>query len=72
MATIRWRRSRCTTTRSSGVPSGPGRIWPVVGGRYSDEWQADHLRDPQSVVPESVMPKYGFLENKKYRRQIHR
>ena len=36
-----------------------------VGGRYSDEWQADHLRDPQSVVPESVMPKYGFLEDKR-------
>ena len=35
-----------------------------VGGRYSDEWHVDHLRDPQSVVPESVMPKYGFLENK--------
>ncbi len=35
-----------------------------VGGRYSDEWHADHLRDPQSVVPESVMPKYGFLEAK--------
>ena len=34
-----------------------------VGGRYSDEWQLDHLRDPQSVVPESVMPKYGFLED---------
>ena len=34
-----------------------------VGGRYSDEWQVDHLRDPQSVVPESVMPKYGFLED---------
>ncbi|AHD08201.1 cytochrome-c oxidase, cbb3-type subunit II [Phaeobacter gallaeciensis] len=34
-----------------------------VGGRYSDEWHVDHLRDPQSVVPESVMPKYGFLEN---------
>ena len=33
-----------------------------VGGRYSDEWHVDHLRDPQSVVPESVMPKYGFLE----------
>lgn len=32
-----------------------------VGGRYSDEWHADHLRDPQSVVPESIMPKYGFL-----------
>ncbi len=36
-----------------------------VGGRYSDEWHVDHLRDPQSVVPESVMPKYGFLEDKR-------
>jgi cytochrome c oxidase cbb3-type subunit II len=36
-----------------------------VGGRYSDEWHVDHMRDPQSVVPESVMPKYGFLERKK-------
>ncbi|MCT4553112.1 MAG: cytochrome-c oxidase, cbb3-type subunit II [Pelagimonas sp.] len=35
-----------------------------VGGRYSDEWHVDHMRDPQSVVPESVMPKYGFLEAK--------
>ena len=35
-----------------------------VGGRYSDDWHVDHLRDPQSVVPESVMPKYGFLERK--------
>ena len=34
-----------------------------VGGRYSDEWHVDHLTDPQSVVPESVMPKYGFLMN---------
>ena len=34
-----------------------------VGGRYSDEWHVDHLRDPQAVVPESVMPKYGHLEN---------
>jgi cytochrome c oxidase cbb3-type subunit 2 len=32
-----------------------------VGGRYSDEWHVDHLIDPQSVVPESVMPKYEFL-----------
>jgi cytochrome c oxidase cbb3-type subunit 2 len=35
-----------------------------VGGRYSDDWHVQHLRDPQSVVPESVMPKYGFLENR--------
>ena len=33
-----------------------------VGGRYSDDWHIAHLRDPQSVVPESIMPKYGFLE----------
>ena len=32
-----------------------------VGERYSDGWQVDHLTDPQSVVPESVMPPYGFL-----------
>jgi cytochrome c oxidase cbb3-type subunit 2 len=32
-----------------------------VGGRYSDEWHVDHMTDPQSVVPESVMPKYGYL-----------
>lgn len=35
-----------------------------VGGRYSDDWHVDHMRDPQSVVPESIMPKYGFLSNK--------
>jgi cytochrome c oxidase cbb3-type subunit II len=34
-----------------------------VGGRYSDEWHVDHMIDPQSVVPESVMPKYAFLMN---------
>jgi len=32
-----------------------------VGGRYSDEWHMDHMTNPQSVVPESVMPKYGYL-----------
>ncbi len=32
-----------------------------VGKRYSDAWHLDHLIDPQSVVPESIMPKYGFL-----------
>jgi cytochrome c oxidase cbb3-type subunit 2 len=35
-----------------------------VGGRYSDEWHVQHMIDPQSVVPESVMPKYGFLMNR--------
>jgi cytochrome c oxidase cbb3-type subunit 2 len=33
-----------------------------VGEKYSDEWQRAHLSDPRSVVPESVMPPYKFLE----------
>jgi cytochrome c oxidase cbb3-type subunit II len=33
-----------------------------VGGKYSDAWHRDHLRDPRSVVPGSIMPAYGFLE----------
>jgi cytochrome c oxidase cbb3-type subunit II len=32
-----------------------------VGGRYSDEWHQDHFYNAKSVVPESVMPPYGFL-----------
>ncbi len=32
-----------------------------VGGKYSDEWHRDHLIDPQSVVPSSIMPAYPFL-----------
>lgn len=32
-----------------------------VGGRYSNEWHVQHLTDPQLVVPESIMPQYGFL-----------
>lgn len=36
-----------------------------VGGRYSDAWHTDHLTNPQSVVPESVMPKYAFLASTK-------
>jgi cytochrome c oxidase cbb3-type subunit 2 len=33
-----------------------------VGGKYSDAWHVDHLTNPQAVVPESVMPKYGYLK----------
>jgi cytochrome c oxidase cbb3-type subunit 2 len=32
-----------------------------VGGRYSDDWQRIHLRNPRDVVPESVMPSYPWL-----------
>ena len=32
-----------------------------VGGKYSDAWHVEHLKDPRSVVPESIMPGYPFL-----------
>ena len=35
-----------------------------VGGRYSDEWHRLHLINPRSVVPESIMPGYPWLEKK--------
>ena len=35
-----------------------------IGGKYSDSWHVDHLQDPRSVVPESVMPPYLFLSKK--------
>lgn len=34
-----------------------------VGGKYSDAWHIQHLRDPRSVVPESVMPRYPWLDD---------
>lgn len=36
-----------------------------VGERYSDAWHVQHLIDPRSVVPESIMPPYAFLEGRK-------
>ena len=35
-----------------------------VGGKYSDAWHVDHLKDPRAVVPESVMPPYVFLSDR--------
>jgi cytochrome c oxidase cbb3-type subunit II len=32
-----------------------------VGGKYSDDWHRDHLREPRSVVPGTVMPAYPWL-----------
>ncbi len=34
-----------------------------LGGKYSDEWHRQHLRAPRSVVPESVMPNYPWLDD---------
>jgi cytochrome c oxidase cbb3-type subunit 2 len=33
-----------------------------LGGKYSDDWHRKHLRAPRSVVPESVMPNYPWLQ----------
>ena len=33
-----------------------------VGGKYSDEWHIRHLIAPRSMVPESVMPNYPWLD----------
>jgi cytochrome c oxidase cbb3-type subunit 2 len=33
-----------------------------VGRRYSDEWHRAHLVDPRSVVPQSNMPGFPWLE----------
>jgi cytochrome c oxidase cbb3-type subunit 2 len=35
-----------------------------VGGRYSDDWHVQHMIKPQSVVPESIMPAYGYMLNR--------
>lgn len=33
-----------------------------IGGKYSDGWHSDHLRNPRAVVPGSIMPSYPWLE----------
>ena len=43
---------------------GSKRIGPDlarVGGKYSSAWHYAHLKNAQSVVPESLMPHYAFL-----------
>ena len=35
-----------------------------VGGKYSDAWHQQHLVDPRSLVPESIMPPYAMLDKR--------
>jgi len=35
-----------------------------VGDRYSNEWHVQHLIEPRSLVPESIMPSYSFIKDK--------
>ncbi|MHA1567195.1 MAG: cytochrome-c oxidase, cbb3-type subunit II [Alphaproteobacteria bacterium] len=32
-----------------------------VGGKYSNGWHVAHMINPREVVPESIMPPYGFM-----------
>lgn len=34
-----------------------------VGGKYSNDWHVQHLVAPRSMVPESVMPNYPWLQS---------
>lgn len=36
-----------------------------VGGKFSDDWQNLHLENPQALVPESNMPPYPWLLERK-------
>jgi len=38
-----------------------------VGEKYSDAWHVAHLVNPRDVVPESVMPRYGWLRRNQLR-----
>jgi cytochrome c oxidase cbb3-type subunit I/II len=43
---------------------GSRRIGPDlqrVGGKYPDAWHYEHLRDPRSTSPGSIMPSYSWL-----------
>ena len=43
---------------------GSRRIGPDlarVGGKYPDAWHYEHMRDPRSLVAESIMPAYPWL-----------
>lgn len=35
-----------------------------IGGKFSNEWHVAHMIDPREVVPESIMPPYGFMMNR--------
>ena len=32
-----------------------------IGGKYSDNWHFNHMYDPESTSPGSIMPSYGWL-----------
>jgi cytochrome c oxidase cbb3-type subunit I/II len=48
---------------------GSRRIGPDLqrlGGKYPDAWHYEHMRDPRSTSPGSVMPAYDWLLSRHY------
>ncbi len=48
---------------------GSRRIGPDlqrVGAKYPDAWHYEHMRDPRSTSPGSIMPTYGWLYEQSY------
>jgi cytochrome c oxidase cbb3-type subunit I/II len=48
---------------------GSRRIGPDVhrvGGKYNDAWHYEHMKDPRSTSPGSVMPVYSWLHENSY------
>ena len=48
---------------------GSRRIGPDlqrVGGKYPDAWHYEHMRDPRSTSPGSIMPEYSWLLKRDY------
>ncbi|ELV07991.1 cytochrome-c oxidase, cbb3-type subunit II [Wohlfahrtiimonas chitiniclastica] len=42
-----------------------------VGGKFSNRWHVEHLTDPRSVEPKSIMPSYPWLsKNKLYYKDV--
>ena len=36
-----------------------------VGGKYSNQWHVEHMINPRALVPESIMPGYPWMADRK-------
>ena len=53
--------SKSTTTRSSGAPSAPVRIWRAKAAKYPSLWHYRHLIDPRGSRPGRTCRPYARL-----------
>jgi mono/diheme cytochrome c family protein len=73
---LRFRQMMCTTCHSLAVTRAGetkligGNIGPEltkVGNKINEQWLIAWLRDPQSYLPSSIMPKYGWSDEDLYK-----